>query len=138
MRWKAYVYGSAVFWFILSLYASVVMEKQDSPGAYLLWKALFEFTWAVVLLIIGLGMILDHRHWLRWLGTHLNFRPPTLNFCLLGWLFFLGSLVILATSIMDLFIVLGILPNLYAPDSAVWFLRREVGPLSWTLRVRSC
>jgi len=136
MRWKAYIYGSILLWIILLIFASVMMGRQDTLSFPTLWKVLSEFACTFILLTVGLGMALDHRNLLAWLGDHLNWHPPTLNARIFGWFVFLLSLLLLTLSIMDLSIVLGILPNLYAPDSAVWFLRREVGPLSWTLRAR--
>jgi len=138
MRWKAYVYGSIVFWFILSGSASEMMKRQVDPSVITWWKVIDEFASTPIFMIVGLGMILDYKDLLKWAGEHLNWRPPASVFRLLGWFFFLCSLVILAIGTMDMLIVLGIIPNLYAEDSAVWFLRREVGPLSWALRVRSC
>ena len=113
MHWKAYIYWSIILWIILSIVASAMMKKQDDPSFYMLWKILYEFTLTSILLIIGLGMVLDYGDLLKWFGEHLSWRPPAFGFRIFGCFVLLVSLVFLATSIMDLCIVLGILPNLY-------------------------
>jgi hypothetical protein len=129
MRWRAYTYGSIILWFVLSIVASAMMDKQDSPGLYMSWKVLYEFAHTFVFLTIGLGMILDYQDLLTWFGKHLNWRPPVFSFRMLGWFILLASLVVLATGIMDLLILLGIVPNWYelnslgfARQGRIWYL----------------
>lgn len=119
MRWKAYVYGSIILWIFLFIVTAVMMEKQNGSGLYLLWKALNELGATFIFLIAGLGVVLDHRDLLKWSGEHLNWRPPTWSFLMFGWFVLLASLVLLALSITDLLILLGILPYQYDPNSPV-------------------
>jgi hypothetical protein len=116
VRWRKYVYLLIGLCWVASSIIQAVMKEQGITDPLAWGWILSEFAAAIAIILGALSMILDHKHLLDWLRLHLRWNyPSSIGFCMLGFLFLCGGLLLLVTNVMDVLAVLGVIPNPYLP-----------------------